>query len=49
MKKLDFCSIMQQSSFKFNFQKNIFIYKNDMKRIQNKLNSNKLNLMEQLK
>ena len=43
MKKLDFCSIMQQSSFKFNFQKKIYSFiKNDMKRIQNKLNSNKI-------
>jgi len=43
MKKLDFCSIMQQSSFKFNFQKKIYSFiKNDMKRIKNKLKSKKI-------
>ena len=40
MKKLDYCSIMKQSSFKFNFQKKInYFIKKDMKRIQKSLKS----------
>ncbi len=43
IKKLDFSSIMQQSSFKFNFQKKIYSFiKNDMKRIKKKLKSKKI-------
>ena len=43
MKKLDYCSIMKQTSFKFNFQKklNYFIRK-DMKRIQMNLKLKKI-------
>ncbi len=43
IKKLDFSSIMQQSNFKFNFQKKIYSFiKNDMKRIKKKLKSKKI-------
>lgn len=43
IKKLDFSSIMQQSSFKLNFQKKIYSFiKNDMKRIKKKLKSKKI-------
>ena len=43
MKKLKFCSIMKQSSFKANFSKKInHFIKKDMKKIKNKLKSRKL-------
>ncbi len=43
MKKLGYCSIMQQSSFKFNFPKKINSFiKNDMILIYKKLKSNKI-------
>ena len=42
MKKLGYCSIMQQSSFKFNFPKINSFIKNDMLLIYEKLKSNKI-------
>ena len=44
MKKLRYCSIMKQISFKSNFPKKInFFIKNDLKKIKNNLNSASIN------
>ena len=43
MNKLDYCSIMKQSSFKFNFQKKLnYFIRNDMIRIEKNLKSKKI-------
>ncbi len=43
MIKLDYCSIMKQSSFKFNFQKKLnYFIRNDMIRIEKNLKSKKI-------
>ncbi len=43
MNKLDYCRIMKQSSFKFNFQKKINSFiRNDMKRIEKNLKAKKV-------